>query len=89
MMTKRAYNWDSGPRWRISLTAYGLLRIAITAIFVSYFVDYAMPWSSWLGMFALVTIMFIIFCSTALEKHSKEMARNFTDNPSAREKISK
>ena len=81
--------WDSGPRWRIRLTAYGLLRILITAIFVSYFVDYAIPWSSWLGMFALVAIMAIIFYSSALEKQSNRLTQNFTDNLSARENMKK
>ena len=81
--------WDSGPRWRIRLTAYGLLRILITAVFVSYFVDYAIPWSSWLGMFALVAIMAIIFYSSALEKQSNRLTQNFTDNLSARENMKK
>lgn len=79
--------WDSAPHWRVRITACAVLRIIITAIFVSYFVDYAMPWSSWLGMFALVAILFIIFHSPILEKHSKEMVQNFTDNLSAREKM--
>ena len=70
--------WESGPRWRIRLTAYGLLRLFITAVFVSYFVDYAMPWSSWLGMFALVAILFVIYYSSVLEKHGKEMTKIFT-----------
>ncbi len=79
--------WDSGSRWRVRLTAYGVLRILITAVFVSYFVDYAIPGSSWLGMFALVAILFIIYFSSLLEKYSKEMTQKFTDNLSAREKI--
>jgi CPA2 family monovalent cation:H+ antiporter-2 len=80
--------WESGARWRVRLTAYGLLRILITAVFVSYFVDYAMPWSSWLGIFALVAILFIIYYSSALEKQGDRLTRNFTDNLSAREKMS-
>ena len=31
--------WESGPRWRVRLTAYGVLRIIVTVVFVSYFVD--------------------------------------------------
>ena len=80
--------WKSGARWRVRLTAYGLLRILITAVFVSYFVDYAMPWSSWLGIFALVAILFIIYYSSVLEKQGDRLTRNFTDNLSAREKMS-
>jgi len=80
--------WESGARWRVRLTAYGLLRILITAVFVSYFVDYAMPWSSWLGIFALVAILFIIYYSSVLEKQGDRLTRNFTDNLSAREKMS-
>jgi len=81
--------WESGPHWRVRLTAYGLLRILITAVFVSYFVDYAMPWNTWLGMFALVAILLVIFFSTTLEKHGNEMTRNFTENLTAREKMKK
>ena len=65
--------WDSGPRWRVRLTAYGVLRLFITAIFVSYIVDYAVPWTSWLGMFAFVAILFFIFYSSTLEKQSERM----------------
>ena len=79
--------WESGPRWRVRLTAYGLLRIVITAVFVSYFVDYAIPWSTWLGMFALVAILLIIFFSSVLAKHGNVMVQNFTDNLNAREKM--
>lgn len=78
--------WDSGPRWRVKLTAYGLLRLVITAVFVSYFIDYAIPWSSWLSMFAIVAVLAFIFYSPHLEKHGKDMVQNFTDNLSAREK---
>ena len=79
--------WDSGARWRVKLTAYGVLRIIITAIFVSFFVDYAMPWSTWLGMFAIVAILFILYFSNHLEKHSTTLVKNFTDNLEAREKM--
>ena len=78
--------WENSPRWRVRLTAYGLLRLLITAIFVSYFVDYAIPWSSWLGIFALVAIMAIIYYSSVLEKQSNNLTQNFTENLSAREK---
>ena len=81
--------WDSGPRWRVRLTAYGVLRLFITAIFVSYIVDYAVPWTSWLGMFAFVAILFFIFYSSTLEKQSERMERNFTNNLEAREKMKK
>lgn len=81
--------WQSGSRWRVRITACGLLRLLITAVFVSYFVDYAIPWSSLLGIFALVAILFIIFYSTYLEKQSKRLTQNFTENLSAREKMKK
>ena len=77
--------WESGPRWRVRLTACALLRFFITIAFVSCFVDYAVPWSSWLGIFLLVAIMFFIFYSPHLEKHSKELAQNFTDNLTAKD----
>ena len=79
--------WASGPRWRVRLTACALLRLFITAVFVSYFVDYAIPWSSWLAIFAIVIVMMIIYYSSHLEKRSNEMVQNLTDNLSAREKL--
>ena len=63
-----------------------MLRLIITAIFVSYFVDYAIPQSSLLGIFAIVAILFIIYYSTHLEKQSKGLTKRFTDNLSARER---
>jgi CPA2 family monovalent cation:H+ antiporter-2 len=81
--------WYSAPRWRVRITAYGALRILITTFFVSCLVDYAIPWTSWLGIFALIAIMVIIFFSSFLEKHSKKMTQKFTDNLNAREKMKK
>ena len=78
--------WQSGSRWRVRITALGMLRLIITAIFVSYFVDYAIPWSTLLGVFAIVAIMLIIYYSSHLEKQSKGLTKNFTDNLSARER---
>lgn len=79
--------WDSGPRFRVRITAYGVLRILITAFFVSYFVDYAIPGRIWIGLFAIIAIMGIIYFSRSLEKQSKKLARNFTENLRAREKM--
>lgn len=78
--------WQSGSRWRVRITALGMLRLIITAIFVSYFVDYAIPWSTLLGVFAIVAIMLVIYYSSHLEKQSKGLTKNFTDNLSARER---
>ena len=64
-----------------------MLRLVITVAFVSCFVDYAMPRSSWFGIFALIAIMFIIYYSRHLEKRSKRLTKNFTENLSAREKM--
>ncbi len=81
--------WESGPSYRIRITAYALLRIFITVVFLSSFVDYAMPWSNWFGMFALLAILMLIYFSSALKKQSNRITRNFTENLSAREKIEK
>ncbi len=81
--------WDSGPRWRVRLTAYGVLRILIAAVFVSSIVDYAVPWRSWLGIFALVAILLAIYFSSVLKKQGDIIEKNFTDNLSAREKLKK
>jgi cadmium resistance protein CadD (predicted permease) len=79
--------WQSGSRWRVRITACGMLRLIITAIFVSYFVDYAIPGSMILGVFAIVAIMFVIYFSSQLEKQGKGLTKNFTDNLSARERM--
>jgi len=79
--------WESGPHWRVRMTAYGMLRLFIAAVIVSYFVDYAMPWNNWLGMFAIVIILAIIFYSSILERHGKKITQNFTENLRAREKM--
>ena len=79
--------WDSGARWRIRMTAYGVLRIIITAALLSYIVDYAIPWSKLLGVFAIVVILFIIFYSSFLERQAKGLTRNFTENLTARERM--
>ena len=79
--------WYSSSHWRVRLTAYGVLRIVNTAIFVSFFVDYAIPWTRWLGIVALIAILLFIFHSSVLEKHSNKMVKNFTDNLSARERL--
>ena len=34
--------WRSGSRWRMRMTAYGVLRLLVTVFFVSCFIDYAM-----------------------------------------------
>ena len=73
--------WQSGSRWRVRITACGMLRLIITAIFVSYFVDYAIPGSMILGVFAIVAIMFVIYFSSQL------LTKKFTDNLSARERM--
>ena len=79
--------WQSGSRWRVRITACGMLRLIITAIFVSYFVDYAIPGSMILGVFAIVAIMFVIYFSSQLEKQGKGLTKIFTDNLSARERM--
>ncbi len=79
--------WASGAHWRVRLTAYGLLRMLITAVFVSYIIDYALPWNGLLGIFALVAVMVAIFYSRYLGKQSRRLERNFRDNLNAREKM--
>ena len=79
--------WESSPRWRVRITACGVLRLLLTAVFVSYFVNYAIPWSIWLATFALVAILFVIYYSSVLEKQGNTLTQNFTENLSAREKM--
>ena len=58
-------------------------------MFVTWIVDYAIPWSSLLGIFAIIAILCLIFNSSILRKQSEAMVENFTDNLSAREKAKK
>ena len=78
--------WDSGKHWRVRITACGLFRLLLAAVFISYFVDYAIPWSGLLGIFALVAILLIIFYSSFLAKQGEGLTQKFTDNLSARER---
>ncbi len=81
--------YESGPRWRVRIDAYGYLRLLLAAMFVTWIVDYAIPWSSLLGIFAIIAILCLIFNSSILRKQSEAMVENFTDNLSAREKAKK
>ena len=79
--------WEAGARWRVRLTAHSVLRLCIAAAIVSYVIDYAVPWSSWLGVFALVGVLIFIFFSPHLQKDSAKLTQNFTENLSARERM--
>lgn len=79
--------WEAGARWRVQLTAHSVLRLCIAAAIVSYVIDYALPWSSWLGVFALVGVLIFIFFSPHLQKDSAKLTQNFTENLSARERM--
>ena len=79
--------WRSGSRWRMRMTAYGVLRLLVTVFFVSCFIDYAVPWTSPIGMFGLVAILFGIYYSTTLRKQSDRLVHNFTENLTARERM--
>jgi len=79
--------WRSGSRWRMRMTAYGVLRLLVTVFFVSCFIDYAVPWTSPIGMFGLVAILFGIYYSTTLKKQSDRLVHNFTENLTARERM--
>lgn len=79
--------WQKGPKWRVRITAFSFLRLFITAVFVSWIVDYAVPISSLLGMFAIVAIISLIFHSRYLAKHSNEMTRQFDENLNRREQM--
>ena len=81
--------WRSGSRWRMRMTAYGVLRLLVTVFFVSCFIDYAVPWTSPIGMFGLVAILFGIYYSTTLRKQSDRLVHNFKENLSARERMQK
>ena len=72
--------WYSSTSARFKMSALGLLRIFIAAVFVGYIVEYAFPWSSWLGAIGVVVILLLIFFSSSLAKHSDEMTKTFQEN---------
>ncbi|MBR2184000.1 MAG: cation:proton antiporter [Prevotella sp.] len=77
--------WYSSSAARFKMSALGFLRIFIAAVFVGYIVDYAFPWSSWLGAIGVVVILIIIFSSSNLAKQNEEMANTFKENFSMKE----
>lgn len=78
--------WYEGGRLeRVKITAFGLLRLAIAAAFISYIIGNTLPKSGLLGVFAGIVIALVIFFSSRLERGSEKMTRTFTENLNKRE----
>jgi MFS family permease len=78
--------WESGPAERVKLTALGLLRLALGALFLTIIIGMALPKSGWYGIFAVVIILFVIFYSPHARKRSEKITKRFTENLTERER---
>lgn len=78
--------WNSGRVSRVKLLAFQLLRLVIGAAFVSYILGHTVHWSSRLGLFVVLAIVFSIVFSPRLRKHSERMTKTFTENLTERER---
>ena len=78
--------WESGPAERVKLTALGLLRLALGALFLTIIIGMALPKSGWYGIFAVVIILFAIFFSPHARERSEKITQRFTENLTERER---
>ena len=73
--------WNEGGRnERIKMTAFGILRLAIGAVFIAYIIGNTLPMIGMYGIFAVIAVAFFIFISPNLEKQSDILTKTFTDN---------
>ena len=78
--------WESGPAERVKLTALGLLRLALGALFLTIIIGMALPKSGWYGIFAVVIILCAIFFSPHARERSEKITQRFTENLTERER---
>lgn len=73
--------WQDGGRIeRVKITAFGLLRLAISAAFIAFIIGNTLPRSGMLGIFGVIAVAFSIFFSSRLEKKSNKLTETFTEN---------
>ena len=77
--------WNSGRATRVKLLALQLLRLVIGAAFVSYILGHTVQWSSAVGLFVVLAIVFSIVFSPRLRKQGERMTQTFTENLTQRE----
>ena len=78
--------WNSGRAARIKLLAFQLLRLVISAAFVSYIFGHTVRWGGMLGLFIVLAIVFTIVFSPHLEKQGERINKTFNDNLTQRER---
>jgi CPA2 family monovalent cation:H+ antiporter-2 len=73
--------WYEGGRiQRIKISAFGILRLAISAAFIAYIIGNTLPKIGVLGIFAVIAIAFCIFISPISKKRSDIITKTFTEN---------
>jgi CPA2 family monovalent cation:H+ antiporter-2 len=77
--------YEGGPTERIKLTAWGILRLAVGAAFISYIIGNTLPKIGMYGIFAVIAVVLYIFNSSNLKKQSDRMTKTFTENLHERE----
>ena len=77
--------YEGGPTERIKLTAWGILRLAVGAAFISYIIGNTLPKIGMYGIFAVIAVVLYIFNSSNFKKRSYRMTKTFTENLHERE----
>ena len=77
--------YEGGATERIKLTAWGILRLAVGAAFISYIIGNTLPKIGMYGIFAVIAIVLYIFNSSNFKKRSDRMTKTFTENLHERE----
>ena len=78
--------WNEGGNiLRIKITAFGILRLAIGALFIAYIIGNTLPKIGMYGIFAVIGIAFLIFISPYSKKRSDKLTEIFTENLNGRE----
>ena len=77
--------YEGGPTERIKLTAWGILRLAVGAAFISYIIGNTLPKIGMYGIFAVIAVVLYIFNSSNFKKRSDRMTKTFTENLHERE----
>ena len=77
--------YEGGQIERIKITAFGILRLAIGAAFISYIIGNTLPKIGMYGIFAVIAVALCIFYSNNFKKQSNKMTKTFTENLHERE----
>ena len=72
--------YEGGRSERVKMTAFAILRLVISALFIAYIIGNTLPMIGMYGIFAVIAVAFIIFISPSLEKRSDSMTKTFTEN---------